>query len=175
MLSCRATFFFLATPVACGSSRARDPTCATAVTLHILNPLSHQGTTVSSLQQIRALPCDPASALHCSPVSFRSSCLKRFHFFPSCHVLIPDQLASLPIATRKVYSRNSGLLNPTHTSPSLGDRSSPNRAPLFRIPAFLECAFPRLLSPLLAPLPLLRCRPWHPVFLLYPPPSRIIL
>ena len=35
--------FFLATPMACGSSEARDQTHATPVTAWILNPLNHQG------------------------------------------------------------------------------------------------------------------------------------
>ena len=46
--------FFLAAPMACGSSWARDQTCATtvtraiAVTMLVLNPLSNQGTPVVS-------------------------------------------------------------------------------------------------------------------------------
>ena len=40
---CFVLLLFLATCMACGSSLARDQTCATAVTYWILNPLPHQG------------------------------------------------------------------------------------------------------------------------------------
>ena len=56
-------FFFLAAPVACLSSQARDRTWATAVQCWILTPLSHQGTPTNSLLCLLSITEDDLDCL----------------------------------------------------------------------------------------------------------------